>query len=361
MPTVPKQDQMLIVAIKKRFYQKYYSSATSSDVVMIATRTQRSPSKVRWHEFLYGSLHESDTTDCDPLGFSDPRHESPLKRLSHVCSCLEDFRDSIYYVKRRPTLTGACDECRRLKPPRRKHYELRRSKSPIRGGDQLNIYSSSAEHSWTHASSYFRNSFNIQVSPPRIVEEEEEPGLFASGHPTASWGNMLSLAEAARLIADSHIIRDDHENDSLNAKQAKSSLYRFSKNASHICLALIQMTTLGKICYMILQAGGPTNSTQLKVQGQAENIALNRLYTLVARNGIVQIMTILVSWGEILWRPAGHAVRMAMDLCPYRCLPYLIEKGIRSGKYPVVLVDERPVVMGTGIWFTVRCLRYYVH
>nr|ODO02831.1 hypothetical protein L204_01572 [Cryptococcus depauperatus CBS 7855] len=162
-----KQDQMLIVAIKKRFYQKYYSSATSSDVVMIATRTQRSPSKVRWHEFLYGSLHESDTTDCDPLGFSDPRHESPLKRLSHVCSCLEDFRD---------------------------------------------------KHSWTHASSYFRNSFNIQVSPPRIVEEEEEPGLFASGHPTASWGNMLSLAEAARLIADSHIIRDDHENDSLNAK-----------------------------------------------------------------------------------------------------------------------------------------------
>nr|ODN79143.1 hypothetical protein L203_06121 [Cryptococcus depauperatus CBS 7841] len=48
----------------------------------------------------------------------------------------------------------------------------------------------------------------------------------------------------------------------------------------------------------------------------------------------------------------GHAVRMAMDLCLYRCLPYLIEKGIRSGEYPVVLVDERPVAMGTGTWFT---------
>ncbi|WVN85348.1 uncharacterized protein L203_100493 [Cryptococcus depauperatus CBS 7841] len=100
------------------------------------------------------------------------------------------------------------------------------------------------------------------------------------------------------------------------------------------------------------EAGGPTNSTQLKVQGQAEKIAMDILYTFVARNGIVQIMTILVSWGEIFWRPAGHAVRMAMDLCLYRCLPYLIEKGIRSGEYPVVLVDERPVAMGTGTWFT---------
>ncbi|WVQ82646.1 hypothetical protein IAT38_004778 [Cryptococcus sp. DSM 104549] len=58
------------------------------------------------------------------------------------------------------------------------------------------------------------------ASPGDASDDEEALDPFASDQAAAPWGSMLSLAEAARLKADSHIARDDDPTDTLRRRQS---------------------------------------------------------------------------------------------------------------------------------------------
>lgn len=62
----------------------------------------------------------------------------------------------------------------------------------------------------------------------------------------------------------------------------------------------------------------------------------------------------LSSWGDTSWRPGGHAVRMAMDMGLYRCLPSLVQTGMGKGKSSEDLKEDRSLVTGARCWLTVR-------
>ena len=67
------------------------------------------------------------------------------------------------------------------------------------------------------------------------------------------------------------------------------------------------------------------------------------------------IVVVLASWADTSgWRAGGHAVRMALDMGLYRCLPYLVRTGMGADKTPEQLKDEQPLVTGARVWLTVR-------
>lgn len=103
----------------------------------------------------------------------------------------------------------------------------------------------------------------------------------------------------------------------------------------------------------VLDAGGPVSDLQRLAREHAEKIGMSTLFTPVARIEVVQAMIVLASWGDTSWRPGGHAMRIAMDMGLYRCLPLLYQGGMGSGKRGVELQEEWPLVVGARVWLTV--------
>ncbi|KAK8866058.1 hypothetical protein IAR55_001209 [Kwoniella newhampshirensis] len=261
---------------------------------------------------------------------------------------------------------------------------------------------------------------------PHVSEDEEGADPFSSDLSAAPWGNMLSLAEAARLKADSHIVRDDDDTGGRGRKRSmmgpipgdgsdRGRLFKKSRTMSntldrspeltlnergrHVfpdpvdlgwcapergrqlfdlffdkcgvyqpCFdpeydtlrerSAFAITTILAVAAKCEDAAGPTTDLQLKCREHAEKIGMSTLFTPVSRVEIVQAMILLASWGETFWRPGGHAIRMAMDLGLYKCLPYLLESGMGVGKTPEEIENERPVVVGARVWLTLFKLEY---
>ena len=106
----------------------------------------------------------------------------------------------------------------------------------------------------------------------------------------------------------------------------------------------------------VLDAGGPVSDLQRQSREHAEQIGMSTLFTPVARIEVVQAMIVLASWGDTSWRPGGHAMRIAMDMGLYRCLPLLAQGGMGSGKKGFELREEWPLVVGARVWLTVSNL-----
>ena len=123
---------------------------------------------------------------------------------------------------------------------------------------------------------------------------------------------------------------------------------------SPFCLTAIVM-----IGAKITDAGGPVSELQRQCREHAESIGSSTLFSPVARIEVVQAMIILASWGDTSWRPGGHALRMAMDMGLYRCLPLLVQGGMGRGKTSTQLREEYPLVVGARVWLTVSesCLK----
>ncbi|GMK57174.1 hypothetical protein CspeluHIS016_0400080 [Cutaneotrichosporon spelunceum] len=100
----------------------------------------------------------------------------------------------------------------------------------------------------------------------------------------------------------------------------------------------------------IEDAGGPPSCLQTLCREHAEMIGMHTLFTPVARIEVLQAMIVMASWGDTSWRPGGHALRIAMDMGLYRCLPYLSQTGMGAGKSAAELADERPLVVGARLW-----------
>ena len=92
---------------------------------------------------------------------------------------------------------------------------------------------------------------------------------------------------------------------------------------------------------------GPTRSDlQTKLQEHAEKIAMSTLFTPIARIEVIQALTLMAAWSDSLYRPAGHALRIAMEMGLWRCLGYLAQNGMGKGRTVVETEEERPLVVG---------------
>lgn len=113
------------------------------------------------------------------------------------------------------------------------------------------------------------------------------------------------------------------------------------------------ITTFVMVGAKVKEAGGPVSELHKLCREHAEKIGMSTLFSPVARIEVVQAMIVLASWGDTTWRPGGHALRMAMDMGLYRCLPLLVQGGMGRGKSSVELQEEYPLVVGTRVWLTV--------
>lgn len=89
---------------------------------------------------------------------------------------------------------------------------------------------------------------------------------------------------------------------------------------------------------------------QLKLQDHAERIGMSTLFIPIARLEVVQALIIMSAWSESLYRPAGHALRIAMEMGLWRCLSYLAQSGMGKGRNKAELEEDRPLVMGARAW-----------
>ena len=127
------------------------------------------------------------------------------------------------------------------------------------------------------------------------------------------------------------------------------------RNRSPFCI-----TTLVMVGAKVLDAAGPVSDLQRLCREHAEKIGMSTLFSPVARIEVVQAMIVLASWGDTSWRPGGHALRMAMDMGLYRCLPLLIQSGMGKGRTPAELQEEYALVVGTRVWLTVSQITRFV-
>jgi hypothetical protein len=137
----------------------------------------------------------------------------------------------------------------------------------------------------------------------------------------------------------------------------------------------------------IEDAGRSESELQKKSREQAEKISMNTLFSPIARVEMIQaqstfyspsntnadlvliLIVILASWADTSgFRAGGHAVRMAMDMGLYRCLPYLVRTGMGSDKNAEQLQEEHALVVGSRVWLTVShriwipvCVEIVVH
>ncbi|KIR74926.1 hypothetical protein I310_01200 [Cryptococcus deuterogattii CA1014] len=160
--------------------------------------------------------------------------------------------------------------------------------------------------------------------------------LFTADQTIAPLGNMLSLAEAARLKADAHIVRQETPDSAHTAMTLSLDTHverpikkaRFEGDVDDKTrgeLKLVQrgnhsfpdpvdlgwcslskgkelfgllrsrssfaITTIIYVAQRCVDAGGPVSDLQLKTRNHAEKIAMSTLFTPVARNEIVQSMS----------------------------------------------------------------------
>lgn len=113
------------------------------------------------------------------------------------------------------------------------------------------------------------------------------------------------------------------------------------------------ITALVMVGAKVCDAGGPVSDLQRLCRQHAEKIGASTLFTPVAKIEVVQAMIVLSSWGDTSWRPGGHAIRMAMDMGLYRCLPLLAKGKMGKGKNAQELKEEYPLVVGARVWLTV--------
>ena len=112
------------------------------------------------------------------------------------------------------------------------------------------------------------------------------------------------------------------------------------------------ITVLVMVGAKVTDAGGAVSELQQKCKEHAEHIGMSTLFSPVARIEVVQAMIILASWGDTSWRPGGHALRMAMDMGLYRCLPLLVQAGMGKGKSADELKEDYQLVVGARVWLT---------
>ncbi|BEI86267.1 hypothetical protein CcaverHIS002_0605540 [Cutaneotrichosporon cavernicola] len=110
------------------------------------------------------------------------------------------------------------------------------------------------------------------------------------------------------------------------------------------------VTAIVMVGSKIEDAGSPPSALQTQCREHAEMIGMHTLFTPVARIEVLQAMIVMASWGDTSWRPGGHALRIAMDMGLYRCLPYLSQMGMGAGKSAAELSEERPLVVGARLW-----------
>ncbi|ORY32276.1 hypothetical protein BCR39DRAFT_45188 [Naematelia encephala] len=107
-----------------------------------------------------------------------------------------------------------------------------------------------------------------------------------------------------------------------------------------------------------LDAGSTPSSLQIRCREQAEKIGQSTLFTPVSRMEVVQALIIMSSWGDTSWRPGGHAIRIAMDMGLYRCLPILASGGMGRGKSVAELKEEYALVVGARVWLTLYKMEF---
>ncbi|CAD6573450.1 MAG: hypothetical protein TREMPRED_000828 [Tremellales sp. Tagirdzhanova-0007] len=249
-------------------------------------------------------------------------------------------------------------------------------------------------------------------------DEDDSDPLTASAN--GPWDNMFSLAEAARLKQDGHVLRrpkypksvyqdgsgadqpsrkrkkiqpgmsdDEHPEIKRTLPMQRGNQVHAYKDVIDLgicsaeegrelfnlfmegCLAYMPcfapeidtfeslrarspfaITTLIMVGAKVMDAAGPVSDLQRQCREHAEKIGMSTLFTPIARLEVVQAMIVLASWGDTSWRPGGHAMRIAMDMALYRCLPLLAQSGMGSGKKGVQLKEDFHLVVGARIWLT---------
>ncbi|KIR69390.1 hypothetical protein I314_00501, partial [Cryptococcus bacillisporus CA1873] len=224
--------------------------------------------------------------------------------------------------------------------------------------------------------------------------------LFTADQTIAPLGNMLSLAEAARLKADAHIVRQETPDSAHTAMTLSLDTHverpikktRFEGDVDDKIRGELKLVQKGNHsfpdpvdlgwcslskgkelfglffdrCAPYVPCFDPSYDTWDSLRsrspfaittiiyvaqrcvdagGELNNTVtstMSTLFTPVARNEIVQSMKSLI----------GHAVRMAMDLGLHHCLPYLTDCDKDIHKSHEELTQERHIVTGARIWLT---------
>ncbi|GFZ52232.1 hypothetical protein JCM24511_10005 [Saitozyma sp. JCM 24511] len=124
-------------------------------------------------------------------------------------------------------------------------------------------------------------------------------------------------------------------------------LYDSMRSRSPFCV-----TTLIYVASKLEDPANTPSDLQRLYQEHAEKIGMSTLFSPISTLEVVQAMVALSSWGDTSWRPGGHAVRMAMDMGLYRCLPSLVQTGMGKGKSSEDLKEDRSLVTGARCWLT---------
>ncbi|RXK36515.1 hypothetical protein M231_06237 [Tremella mesenterica] len=125
------------------------------------------------------------------------------------------------------------------------------------------------------------------------------------------------------------------------------------RRRSPFCITAIMM-----VGAKVEDAGGPESELQRQCREHAEKIGMSTLFTPISRIEVVQAMVIMASWGDTSWRPGGHAMRIAMDMGLYRCLPYLAQNGMGAGKTPDQIREDYPLVVGARMWLAIFGMKF---
>ncbi|OCF41603.1 hypothetical protein I317_04615 [Kwoniella heveanensis CBS 569] len=264
---------------------------------------------------------------------------------------------------------------------------------------------------WDHQSAI---AGPVSIASPAVSEDDVRVDPLRPAHAAAPMANMLHLAEAARLKADSHVARDDVANeavtvtsasyDHLDASRPTKRARTRSGGVDHMVPAHGLLRERSKHllgdpvdqqwcteqqgkelfdlfferCGVYMPCFDPDYDTWDSLRKRSpfaittilavaakcreaggelcQHSRMSTLFTPVSGIEIVQAMILLGSWGETFWRPVGHAIRIAMDLGLHKCLPSLVESGMGGGKPEHEIEEDRATVAGARVWLTVRAL-----
>ena len=104
-----------------------------------------------------------------------------------------------------------------------------------------------------------------------------------------------------------------------------------------------------------IRAGnGPPSGTFYRCLDEARGIARSTLFGPVGGKEAVQAMLLLAAWSASGWLPAGHALRMALDLGLHHALEKLADAGAKRRSEE----EERHLVVSARIWL---CLYWFDH
>ncbi|KAK6905849.1 hypothetical protein I203_106683 [Kwoniella mangroviensis CBS 8507] len=254
------------------------------------------------------------------------------------------------------------------------------------------------------------------VPSPGPSDEDEPIDPLKSAYAAAPWANMLHLAEAARLKADSHIGGDDDQgfrpkvisprydvlDDVQRARKRPRTLSAVGDDAPSVHISLnergpngspdpvdLGWCTLEKgrqffeRCGVYMPCFDPEYDTWDSLRKRSP-FAITTIIAVVtkcedaagppselqlksrehAEKMAMHSLFTPVSRIEIVqamktfWRPGGHAIRMAMDMGLHKSLAYLVEAGMGAGKTPEQVEADRLIVAGARVWLTLFKMEY---